>query len=71
VTATLIVGAVVSAAACATGWVLYDAHARGIPRRKANVWAALQWIEFPLFLWLYRRIRPRSKRRPAGDSLAR
>jgi hypothetical protein len=71
VIARLIVGAVVSAAACATGWVLHDARTRGIPRRKAIVWAALQWVEFPLFLWLYRRIRPRSARRGAGDSLAR
>lgn len=61
----LIVSAVVSAAAFSTGWVLHDARARGIPRRKAIVWAALQWVEFPLFLWLYRRIRPRGKRRSA------
>jgi hypothetical protein len=31
-------------------------------RRKALTWAALQWIEFPLFLWLYRRIRPKGRR---------
>jgi hypothetical protein len=36
--------------------------ARGLPRRKAITWAALQWIEFPLFLWLYLRIRPKRKR---------
>jgi hypothetical protein len=56
--------AFVAAAAFATGWVLRDARARGLPRRKALTWAALQWIEFPLFLWLYRRIRPKRKRRP-------
>jgi hypothetical protein len=53
----------VAAAVLATGWVLHDAQARGLPRRKALAWAALQWIEFPLFLWLYRRIRPKRKRR--------
>ena len=58
----LIVLVVVAAAALSTGWVLRDAHARGLPRRKALTWAALQWIEFPLFLWLYRRIRPKRKR---------
>ena len=56
--------AFLAAAAFATGWVLRDALARGLPRRrKALTWAALQWIEFPLFLWLYRRIRPKRKRR--------
>jgi hypothetical protein len=54
----VIVLVVVSAAAFSTGWVLRDATARGLPRRKALTWAALQWVEFPLFLWLYRRIRP-------------
>ena len=58
----LIALAVVVAAAFSTGWVLRDAQARGLPRRKALTWAALQWIEFPLFLWLYRRIRPKHKR---------
>ncbi len=62
--ADVIVVIVVSAAAFSTGWVLRDAFARGIPRRKAFTWAALQWVEFPLFLWLYRRARPRSKRPP-------
>lgn len=57
----LIVLAVVAAAAFSTGWVLRDAQARGLPRRKAITWAVLQWVEFPLFLWLYRRIRPRSR----------
>jgi len=59
----LIVLACVSAVAFSTGWVLRDAQARGLPRRKALTWAALQWIEFPLFLWLYRRTRPKHKRR--------
>jgi hypothetical protein len=58
----------VGAAAFSTGWVLRDARARGLPRRKALTWAALQWIEFPLFLWLYRRIRPKSRRRGAGQA---
>jgi hypothetical protein len=26
-----------------------------------NAWAALQFVEFPVFLWLYRRIRPRRR----------
>src|ERR1700753_1520826 len=58
VVADLIVLVVVSAAAFSTGWVLRDAKARGLPRRKAITWAALQWVEFPLFLWLSPRIRP-------------
>jgi hypothetical protein len=58
----VIVLVLVSAAAFSTGWVLRDARARGLPRRKALTWAALQWIEFPLFLRLYRRIRPKHKR---------
>lgn len=66
VVAEVIVVVLVSAAAVSTGWVLRDAHARGLPRRKALTWAALQWIEFPLFLWLYRRIRP-TRRRDARD----
>jgi hypothetical protein len=64
---TIILVVVVSAAAFSTGWVLRDARARGIPRRKALTWAALQWIEFPLFLWLYRRIRPKGKRRSTDE----
>jgi hypothetical protein len=56
-----IVLVLVSAAAFSAGWVLRDAQARGLPRRKALTWAALQWIEFPLFLWLYRRIRPQGR----------
>ena len=66
----IIVIALVSAAAFSTVWVLRDARARGIPRRKALTWAALQWIEFPLFLWLYRRIRPKGKRRHRDDTTA-
>jgi hypothetical protein len=64
----IIVVALVSGAASATAWVLRDARARGIPRRKALTWAALQWIEFPLFLWLYRRIRPKGKRGRSHDT---
>jgi hypothetical protein len=62
----VIVLVVVGAVAFSTGWVLRDARARGLPRRKALTWAALQWIEFPLFLWLYRRIRPKHKRSNTG-----
>ena len=61
--ADLIVLVLVCAAAFSTGWVLRDAEARGLPRRKALTWAALQWVEFPLFLWLYRRIRPQGSRK--------
>ncbi len=57
----------IAAAACSTGWVLHDALSRGLPRRKALTWAALQWIEFPVFLWLYCRIRPRTRQRRAHD----
>jgi hypothetical protein len=49
------------AASFSSGWVLRDAQARGIPTRKAFTWAALQFVEFPVFLWLYRRIRPRRR----------
>lgn len=58
---------VVATVACSTGWVIRDATARGLSRRKALTWAALQWIEFPLFLWLYRRVRPKGTRPRAGD----
>ena len=58
----LIVLLIIATVAFSTGWVLRDARARGLPRRKALTWAALQWIEFPLFLWLYRRIRPKPRR---------
>ena len=67
---TSVVVVLVSAAAFSTGWVLRDAHARGIPRRKALAWAVLQWVEFPLFLWLYRRIRPKRKRPSSHDNAA-
>jgi hypothetical protein len=51
------------AAACAlvgfsAGWVFRDARARGVPLRKAVAWAALQGIDWPIFLVLYRRARP-------------
>jgi hypothetical protein len=68
--ADVIVLVLVSAAAFSTGWVICDASARGIPRRKALVWAALQWVEFPLFLWLYRRARPKRRRRPQSGTPA-
>ena len=51
----------VVAASFSAGWVLRDAQARGIPSRKAFTWAALQFVEFPVFLWLYTRIRPRRR----------
>jgi hypothetical protein len=60
--ADLIVLVLVAVVAFSTGWVLRDARARGLSRRKALTWAALQWIEFPLFLWLYRRFRPKGRR---------
>jgi hypothetical protein len=41
------------------GWVFRDARARGLPLRKALTWAALSSQEWPLFLLLYRRVRPR------------
>jgi hypothetical protein len=58
----LVMFVLIAAAVCSTGWVLHDALSRGLPRRKALTWAALQWIEFPVFLWLYCRIRPRTRR---------
>jgi hypothetical protein len=64
----VVVIVLVSAAAFSTGWVLRDAKARGLPRRKALTWAALQWVEFPLFLWLYRRIRPKRRRETQSSS---
>lgn len=67
--AIILMVAVVAVVAFAAGWVLADARSRGLPRRKALTWAALQGIEFPLFLWLYRRIRPqRIKGDPAPRS---
>ncbi len=56
---SLIAITVVCAASFCAGWVLRDAKARGIPRRKAFTWAALQFVEWPLFLWLYHRARPK------------
>ncbi len=56
---SLIAIAVVGAASFCAGWVLRDAKARRIPRRKAFTWAALQFVEWPLFLWLYHRARPK------------
>jgi hypothetical protein len=47
------------------GWVFRDALARGLPLRRALTWAALSSQEWPLFLLLYRRIRPR---RVQGDN---
>jgi hypothetical protein len=55
---------VVGAACFSAGWVLRDAQARGIPDRKALRWSALQFVEWPLFLWLYRRARPKRTREP-------
>ena len=55
----VILAVVVTLVSFAAGWVLADARSRGLPRRKALTWAALQGIEFPLFFWLYRRARPR------------
>lgn len=58
---TILLGAV-SLVAASAGWVFRDALARGLPRRKALTWAALQGVEWPVFLLLYRRIRPRRRR---------
>jgi hypothetical protein len=58
----VVVVVVVAAVAFSSGWVFRDARARGIRTRKALTWAALQGVEWPLFLWLYRRARPRSTR---------
>jgi hypothetical protein len=49
-----------------SGWVLRDARARGLPTRNAVTWAALQGVEWPLFLWLYHRVRP-TRIRPEPD----
>jgi hypothetical protein len=59
---TVVLVVVIAAASFSAGWVLADARARGIPPRKALTWAALQFVEWPLFLWLYRRARPRTVR---------
>jgi hypothetical protein len=34
------------------------------------MWSALQFVEWPLFLWLYRRARPKRTREPAGQEPA-
>jgi hypothetical protein len=52
----------VSVASAYAGWVFRDARARGLPVRKALTWAVLCTQEFPLFLLLYRRVRPRRLR---------
>lgn len=44
------------------GWVFRDARARGLPLRKAVTWSVLASQEWPLFLLLYRRVRPRRVR---------
>jgi hypothetical protein len=61
---TLILVVLVGAACFSAGWVLRDAQARGIADRKAFRWSALQFVEWPLFLWLYRRARPKRAREP-------
>lgn len=61
ITTTILVIAVGIVSASA-GWVFRDAKARGLPTRKALTWAALQGVEWPVFLWLYHRIRPRRVR---------
>jgi hypothetical protein len=55
----------VSVVSFTAGWVFRDARARGLPLRKALTWAALSSQEWPLFLLLYRRVRPR---RVPGDN---
>ena len=60
--ATILLSAAVSAASISSGWVFRDAQPRGLPTRKALTWAALQGVEWPVFLFLYRRIRPRRLR---------
>jgi hypothetical protein len=55
--ATVLVAAI-ALVSFSAGWVFRDARARGLPTRKAVTWAALQGVEWPLFLWLYRRARP-------------
>ncbi len=57
--------AAVAVVSFTAGWVFRDARARGLPLRKALTWAALSSQEWPLFLLLYRRVRPRRLR---GDS---
>jgi hypothetical protein len=45
--------------AISDGYVFVGARARGLPVRRAVAWSALQAIEFPLFVWLGRRARPK------------
>jgi hypothetical protein len=52
----------VSVGSASAGWVARDARARGLPMRKALTWAVLSTQEWPLFLLLYRRVRPRRLR---------
>jgi hypothetical protein len=62
----VVVIAAIALVSFSSGWVLRDARARGLPTRKAVTWAALQGVEFPLFLWLYHRARP-TRVRPEPD----
>lgn len=61
----LVTGAV-AVVAFSAGWVFRDARARGVPTRKALTRAALQGVEWPLFLWLYRRARPKGTSQPSA-----
>jgi hypothetical protein len=54
----VIVTAVFAIVGFSAGWVFRDARARGLPLRKAVTWAALQGVDWPIFLLLYRRARP-------------
>jgi hypothetical protein len=56
----IVLVAAVALAAFTSGWVLRDAQARGLERRKAVTWAVLSVMEWPIFLLLYRRARPRT-----------
>jgi hypothetical protein len=56
----IIVLAAVALAAFTSGWVLRDAQARDLGWRKAVTWAVLSVMEWPVFLLLYRRARPRT-----------
>jgi hypothetical protein len=63
-----LVAAALAVVGCSAVWVARDARARGLPTRKALTWAALQGIEWPLFLWLYRRARPTRLRGETGPT---
>jgi hypothetical protein len=56
---TLIIAVAFTLVGASAGWVFRDARARGIPANKAWQWAALQGVEWPLFLVLYHRARPK------------